>query len=68
MTQYAHEINWRVSNPNAFRRAMATDSAALGTVAQQKNSYVAGLYWHTDLESAKKASVAAENRFFRCAC
>jgi len=28
-------------------------------VAQQKNSYIAGLYWHTDLEEAKKASTAA---------
>ena len=45
--------------PTPFRRAMATVSAALGTVAQQKNSYVAGLYWHTDLESAKKASAAS---------
>jgi hypothetical protein len=60
MTQYAHEINWRVSNPNApSDEHWQRISAALDTVAQQKNSYVAGLYWHTDLESAKKASAAS---------
>ena len=60
MTQYAHEINWRVSNPNApSDEQWQRISAALGIVAQQKNSYVAGLYWHTDLESAKKASAAS---------
>src|SRR6185503_16494736 len=32
--------------------------AALDAVAQQKNSYIAGLYWYTDLDAAKKASQA----------
>lgn len=57
MAQYADEINRHVASPAAasepqWRRI----AAALDTVAQQKNSYLAGLYWHTDLESAKKAS------------
>ncbi|HET9712872.1 MAG TPA: hypothetical protein VFP64_13345 [Pyrinomonadaceae bacterium] len=57
MTQYADEIRRHVATPS-----MAPDeqwqriSAALDTVAQQKNSYIAGLYWHTDLETAKKVS------------
>jgi hypothetical protein len=34
-------------------------STALDAVAQQKNSYISGLYWYTDLESAKKASAAS---------
>src|ERR1044071_4683126 len=57
MAQYAGEINRHVASP-----AAASDpqwlriATALDTVAQQKNSYLAGLYWHTDLESAKKAA------------
>lgn len=59
MTQYAGEINAHISNP-----AAAPDdqwqriTAALDAVAQQKNSYIAGLYWYTDLNAAKKASKA----------
>src|SRR6185295_12068343 len=49
MTQYAGEINAHIKNP-----AAAPDdqwqriTAALDAVAQQKNSYIAGLYWYTD--------------------
>jgi hypothetical protein len=59
MAQYAGEIKVHVANP-----AAASDeqwqriTAALDAVAQQKNSYIAGLYWYTDLDSARKASVA----------
>lgn len=61
MGQYADEIKHHIANPT-----MAPDeqwqriAAALDNVAQQKNSYIAGLYWHTDIETAKKAS--AESR------
>ena len=57
--QYAAEISAHIANPTA-----ATDeqwqriTAALDAVAQQKNSYIAGLYWYTDLEAAKQASKA----------
>ena len=62
MTQYAGEINRHVANPSAPPDAeWERISAALDTVAQQKNSYISGLYWYTDLESAKKAA-AARNR------
>lgn len=57
MAQYADEITRHIASP-----AVASDhewvriTTALDTVAQQKNSYLAGLYWHTELESAKKAA------------
>ena len=59
MTQYAAEINAHIKNPTAtpddqWQRI----TAALDAVAQQKNSYISGLYWYTDLNSAKKASRA----------
>ena len=58
-TQYADEINAHIANPTAapddqWQRI----TAALDAVAQQKNSYIAGLYWYTDLDAAKKASQA----------
>ena len=60
MAQYADEINRHVANPSAAAdEPWQRIATALDTVAQQKNSYVAGLYWHTDLDSAKKASAAS---------
>ena len=57
MAQYAEEINRHVASPAApSDQEWLRIAAALDTVAQQKNSYLAGLYWHTDLNSAKKAS------------
>lgn len=59
MTQYAGAINARIANPSvAPDEEWQRISAALDAVAQQKNSYIAGLYWYTDLDSAKKASKA----------
>lgn len=61
MDKYRDEIRRHVVTPSA-----ASDdqwqriSTALDTVAQQRNSYVAGLYWHTDLEQAEKASAASK--------
>src|SRR6185295_18021470 len=55
--QYANEINAHISNPTAAPdEEWQRITAALDAVAQQRNSYIAGLYWYTDLESAKKAS------------
>ena len=57
--QYANEINAHIANPTAARdEQWQRITAALDAVAQQKNSYVAGLYWYTDLDAAKKASKA----------
>jgi hypothetical protein len=60
MTEYAREINHHIANPTAAPDAeWQRISNALDTVAQQKNSYISGLYWYTDLESAKRASAAS---------
>ena len=60
MTEYAREIDHHIANPTAASDAQwQRISTALDTVAQQKNSYLTGLYWYTDLESAKKASAAS---------
>ena len=57
--QYADEINAHIANPTAPRdEQWQRITAALDAVAQQKNSYIAGLYWYTDLDAAKKASKA----------
>jgi hypothetical protein len=56
-TQYAGEINAHIANPTAAPdEQWQRITAALDAVAQQKNSYIAGLYWYTDLDEAKKAS------------
>lgn len=57
--QYADEINAHITNPKAGPdEQWQRITAALDAVAQQKNSYIAGLYWYTDLDAAKKASKA----------
>jgi hypothetical protein len=57
--QYATEINAHIAYPTTpANEQWQRITAALDAVAQQKNSYVAGLYWYTDLDAAKKASKA----------
>ena len=59
MAQYAADIDTHIKNPSvAPDDQWQRITAALDAVAQQKNSYIAGLYWYTDLDSAKKASKA----------
>jgi hypothetical protein len=59
MTQYAGEIDAHIKNPSAVPdEQWQRITAALDAVAQQRNSYIAGLYWYTDLDSAKKAAKA----------
>ncbi len=57
---YAREINQQIENPllsptPEWQRL----SAALDAVSQQKDSYLAGLYWYTDLVKAKAAARAS---------
>ena len=57
MNQYAEEIARHIANPTAtaspeWRRI----SAALDAVSQQRNSYLSGLYWYTDLSEARKVA------------
>jgi len=57
MVQYADEINRHIASPTrSSDEQWQRITTALDTVAQQKNSYLSGLYWHTDLDDAKKAS------------
>ena len=59
MDQYAVDINRHVANPSlASDEQWQRITTALDAVAQQKNSYISGLYWHTDLDEAKKVSAA----------
>jgi len=60
MTRYAGEINRHIANPSlASDEEWQRITTALDTVAQQKNSYISGLYWYTDFESATRASAAS---------
>jgi hypothetical protein len=60
MSEYSREISHHIANPTAASDVQwQRISTALDAVAQQKNSYISGLYWYTDLESAKKASAAS---------
>jgi hypothetical protein len=59
MDQYRDEIRRHVVDPSAAsNEKWQRIATALDAVAQQKNSYIAGLYWHTDIKEAKKASAA----------
>jgi hypothetical protein len=55
--QYAKEIALHREDPNAAASAeWERISTALDHVAQQKNSYLSGLYWYTDMVEARKAA------------
>jgi hypothetical protein len=54
---HAEEINRQIANPLlAATPEWQRLSLALDTVSQQKDSYLSGLYWYTDLNQAKLAS------------
>lgn len=57
MTEHADRINIRIKEPRIGDtpdwQRIAT---ALDLVGQQKNNFISGLYWYTDLEAAKKAA------------
>src|ERR1044072_7805477 len=57
MNQYAEEIARHISNPTAAASPeWQRISAALDAVSQQRNSYLSGLYWYTDLSEARRVS------------
>jgi hypothetical protein len=57
MHQYDQEITRHIANPTiAATPEWQRITAALDAVSQQRNSYLSGLYWYTDLEQAKKIS------------
>lgn len=60
LNEYKDEISRHVANPTvAASPEWERISAALDAVSQQRNSYLSGLYWHTDLQEARKASAAS---------
>jgi hypothetical protein len=54
---YQSEIDAQAAGDSASPRWQRL-SAALDAVSQQKDSYLSGLYWYTDLERAKEAARA----------
>jgi len=57
MNQYGEEIARHIANPTgAASPEWQRISAALDAVSQQRNSYLSGLYWYTDLSEARRAS------------
>jgi hypothetical protein len=54
---YAAEINRHVTDPSLPATPSWTRiTTALDAVSQQKNSYLSGLYWYTDLQTAQEAA------------
>ena len=57
MTRYADEIKRHIDDPLLKPDAeWQRITKALDSVSGQKNSYISGLYWYTDLDDAKKAA------------
>ncbi len=57
MTEHATEINRHIDQPMlAPTPEWQRLTRALDTVGQQKNAFISGLYWYTDIEDAKKAA------------
>ncbi len=60
MKQYEAEIERHIAKPTTASSAeWQRITAALDAVSQQRNSYLSGLYWYTDLDQARKASATA---------
>ena len=56
MTEHATEINRHIDQPLlASEPEWQRLTRALDLVGQQKNAFISGLYWYTDLEDAKKS-------------
>ena len=57
MHRYDDEIARHIANPGmAASSEWLRITAALDAVSQQRNSYLSGLYWYTDLEQAQRVS------------
>lgn len=56
----SEEISQHVANPTLKPTSeWLRITAALDSVSQQKDSYLSGLYWYTDLNEARKAATAS---------
>lgn len=57
MTEHSTEINRHIDDPKlASGPEWQRLTRALDLVGQQKNAFISGVYWYTDLEEAKKAA------------
>lgn len=56
LTTYDAEIQQHIANPRLTSPEWQRISKALDTVSQQKNSFLSGLFWYTDLQEAKKVA------------
>jgi hypothetical protein len=57
MAEHAAEINRHIADPKAAAGPeWQRITKALDQVGQQKNNYISGLYWYTDLHEATKAA------------
>jgi hypothetical protein len=57
LKQYHQEIAEHIAKPTLSTSAeWERITSALDAVSQQRNSYVSGLYWYTDMQQARKAS------------
>jgi hypothetical protein len=57
MKQYDDQIALHIANPTvAATPEWERITTALDAVSQQRNSYLSGLYWYTDINQAKKVS------------
>lgn len=58
--RYADEIERHIADPSASVSVeWQRIAAALDAVSQQKDSYISGLYWYTDIREARKASLVS---------
>ena len=57
LNEYSDQINSHIANPKLAATAeWQRITTAIDLVGQQKNNFISGLYWYTDLEDAKKAA------------
>jgi len=57
LNEYSDQINNHIADPKLAATAeWLRITTAIDLVGQQKNNFISGLYWYTDLEDAKKAA------------
>ena len=61
LAQHADEINRQIADPKlGSDQEWQRIARALDLVGQQKNNFISGLYWYTDIEEAKKAALETQ--------
>ena len=61
LAQHADEINHHIADPKlSSNDEWQRITHAVDLVGQQKNNFISGLYWYTDIEEAKKAALESK--------